>query len=267
MVTFIFSWSLWITALLMLHLNNLPLFINEHIFLIFEPGFKNFAHLALNIMVYAGVFGPLVGYLVVRKNAETNPFKSISSSKIVIFVIGFPLLISLIPGLLDQVLSNGQYNLALPIVTIVPYFIYQLFTSGTEEFGWRGLFFPHLLKNNPAIEAGWKTGWVWAAWHIPLILFFYKDLDISLIFTTILGFSFNIVGMAIIYAFLYVNSKSIVLMAIFHALSNTFSIYFMGSTSNPTLGLIPAAIVWITVFLLHKKLGDNLLLGNKLLVN
>jgi membrane protease YdiL (CAAX protease family) len=254
--TFAFTWVFWIISFVILKQNSLPLFANESIFRIFEDGFINSTHLIATIIFSIGVYGPLIGYLIFQKEKKLN--FGINKKILLLFIFGFPLLISILPGVLGSIISGSTYVVAFPLLSIFPYFIYQLLSSGTEEFGWRGFLLPEFLKEHTALESGWRSGWIWAIWHLPLVIFLYSELSVSIIIPTLIGFCFNIVGMAIIYSFLYVNSKSIIWLVIFHALSNTFSIFFLGSTENPIVGLLPAGIVWATVFILQKKFGEKL---------
>lgn len=49
---------------------------------------------------------------------------------------------------------------------------FWLFTTGPleEEFGWRGYYLPKLLKTNSFMVANLILGFVWALWHLPLML-------------------------------------------------------------------------------------------------
>lgn len=256
LISFAFTWFFWIAGFVLLERFNLPLYTQEGIFHLFESGFLGKTHIIAFILFSLGVYGPLVGYFFTssKKSSSKGPL----NKGIVIFIFLFPILIGFLPGVISSLLAGGKYSLALPILTMPFYFVYQLLTSSTEEFGWRGIALPELMKRNSTLEAGWKLGWIWALWHFPLVIYLYKSIGIVILVPTLIGFTFNIIGMSIIYAFLYKNSGSLLLMMVFHALTNTASAYFLGAVDNPVIGLLPAFIVWISVFILQKRFGESL---------
>ena len=259
--TFLFTWTCWITSLALLEFAGLQLITQEGFITSKFDDYKSTLHILALLLFAAGVYGPMFGAAIAKgKNDKLLPLTGRISKTIVVFIVVFVLSISLFPGLVYSLVENSEYSLAFPLVTLVPYFLYQLATSGLEEIGWRGFALPKLMQNNNALESGWKLGWLWAIWHFPFVIYLYLDLGISLLIPALIGFTFNIIGMSIIYSFLYVNTKSLPLMIIFHALTNTASIYLLGATDNPVVGLAPAAVVWLSVFVLKYKYGDELIL-------
>jgi membrane protease YdiL (CAAX protease family) len=253
-IAFAITWVCWITALVLLKINNLELYSQEGIVKVFTVGFKSPLHIFLISLFGFGTYGPAIAAYVVKRlrpgSEKINFAFDLSKPKIILFIIVFPLLMSLIPNLLA---GNGL-QLTFDPIWFVPLLVYQFFTSGFEEFGWRGYALPELLKKQQPGDAGWNLGLVWAAWHFPLVIYLYMSANPALVMLSLLGFTMNIAGVSIIYAWIYTHTKSITVAMLFHALQNTFSFFLMAAiSSNPTLGLLPAAVIWLSVVILMKK--------------
>ena len=136
---------------------------------------------------------------------------------------------------------------------IALYFVSNLVTSGTEEFGWRGYLHPELRRHEGTFwAAAWKGGLVWAVWHYPLMLMLYWHLGIVMVLT-LAGFTASIVAMAWITAMVYERSNSIALAAFLHALNNTatFALVLLFPTTPFTI--VAADMVWAVAAYLDKR--------------
>jgi uncharacterized protein len=94
--------------------------------------------------------------------------------------------------------------------------------GGLEELGWRGVAQPELEHRFNPISAALIVGCFWAVWHLPL--FFIPG-------TSQYGanfgfFALQIFGTGFITAWLYDNTRSILLCILFHAAVN--AAYAMG---------------------------------------
>jgi len=101
----------------------------------------------------------------------------------------------------------------------IPVFFYVLLTSVLgEEIGWRGYAFPGLLEKSSALSASLIVGVIWALWHLPLFWLpgdFHQELPL-------LAFLLQVTASSVIYGWMYVNTRgSLLLPHLFHAVTNT----------------------------------------------
>jgi membrane protease YdiL (CAAX protease family) len=204
------------------------------------------------LLFMIGVFGPLVGYLAL---GQYRPLLGENTSKLWIYAIAIPLL-SVAPAiLLSMFTTNYADNLsvAFAISAIATYFVSNLITSGTEEFGWRGYLYSALRsRGNNFWNTAWKGGLLWAIWHFPLMLILYWSLGWAML-PTLIGFTASIVAMNYITNALYDKSGSIFLAMILHALNNTASFALILLFPTTPLTIIPAVMAWVFVGILEKR--------------
>lgn len=90
-----------------------------------------------------------------------------------------------------------------------------------EEIGWRGLLVPELAKQMSFTEASLVSGFVWAVWHSPLLLF--ADYNAGTNRWYALGCStVTYVSLSFMLAWLRLKSDSLWPPALFHASHNLF---------------------------------------------
>jgi uncharacterized protein len=90
-----------------------------------------------------------------------------------------------------------------------------------EEIGWRGFLVPELIKQTSFTKASLLSGFIWAAWHSPLLLF--ADYNAGTNRWYALGCStMTCVSVGFILAWLTVKSDSLWPAALLHACHNLF---------------------------------------------
>jgi membrane protease YdiL (CAAX protease family) len=101
---------------------------------------------------------------------------------------------------------------------ILPVFLLIFFTNALpEEYGWRGFALDPLQKRTTALGASLVLGLIWAIWHLPL--FFIDGTTQAAI--PIYQYFLQTILLSFFYTWLYNNSGgSILIAAIFHAVSN-----------------------------------------------
>lgn len=104
----------------------------------------------------------------------------------------------------------------------------------SEEPGWRGFMQPQLENHMNALKAALLTGLFWGLWHFgpdSWMLLFRGD---PFAFALPLGTAWESMPLAVLFAVLYNNTRSILLCIVFHAAVNTtFNIGYMIWPSDP----------------------------------
>ena len=143
-----------------------------------------------------------------------------------------PILLIALPRLIVVPLGYPlQLAWASQPVVLVGWFLNNLTRSGgiSEEFGWRGYALPRLQAKWNALVSSIVLGAVWAVWHLPLWFVAGSSQQGSSFWL----FLANLVLLSVLYTWLFNNARGSTLVAVvFHAMGNTVSQMFPGSTSN-----------------------------------
>jgi membrane protease YdiL (CAAX protease family) len=131
----------------------------------------------------------------------------------------------------------------LPYLTPLGVLGVWLLTYGLgEETGWRGFALPHLQRSRTAASATLILAVFWACWHLPA--FFFRDTYVDL---GVLGFPMFFVVMlfsTMVFTWLYNSTGgSLLVVVIFHAFFNWFSVSEAGGQFAPTILSAPI-ILW-----------------------
>ncbi|MFN8435031.1 MAG: type II CAAX endopeptidase family protein [Anaerolineales bacterium] len=111
--------------------------------------------------------------------------------------------------------ENGLL-LALPII-----FFVNIFFGGplAEDIGWRGYALPKLREKMSAFTASLLIGIVWVLWHLPF--FWIPEGKIAVGGIPLLWFALLTTAWSFLFAWVYVNTESILMPVLFHAAVNT----------------------------------------------
>ncbi len=90
-------------------------------------------------------------------------------------------------------------------------------TTLGEEIGWRGFFIYELRKVLPFTGVSLFSGFIWASWHWPLIVYYGGNIVLELI-----TFFIVIISMSFIMTYYTFKSNSLWPAVIFHAVSNVY---------------------------------------------
>ena len=141
----------------------------------------------------------------------------------------------------------GVFNMPNALIVFsmayVPVFafllIYSVFCAAGEEIGWRGLLVPETAKLMPFWPMALITGCIWAAWHVPIIVFgnYHGTGPLWYSLATVIP---SIVGCGIILAWLRLKSGSVWTGVLFHGFWNYFiqGFYPAITVNTPTTLLI-----------------------------
>lgn len=100
------------------------------------------------------------------------------------------------------------------VLLIIPFFLFDAIANG-EEIGWRGYVLPRLQAKYSALASSLIVGVIWGLWHLPKHLSHWDAVTFTF-------FMIGMVARAVLYTWLYNNTKgSLLLATLFHASGNT----------------------------------------------
>ncbi|MFX0060426.1 MAG: type II CAAX prenyl endopeptidase Rce1 family protein [Candidatus Heimdallarchaeota archaeon] len=210
-ITFTFSWFLWLPSLLA----SFGLIESLTIF---------------GLLRIIGSFGPLVGAF-----SLTSYYEGLTGVRILwnrawhfnkwpfllIAILLLPILnlLSLWLAVITEGLVFPRLSIWDDYMFILINFIFFFFIAGPfqEEFGWRGYALDKIQSNWNALESSMVLGSIWSLWHLPLFYISGTPQSNSSFFS----FTFTVILLSIVYTWLYNNTNGSILVAmIFHAVNN-----------------------------------------------
>jgi len=219
LLTFIYSWVIWIPSVLDGIGIKLPFSITSYSLVVVVMG--AFAPLiaAITLIAREGGWKGIKAFFAKALDFRVKPIYWV-------IALGFPVLIhaiahymALAVGLdVAKTLFPADISVA-PVVLAIPYLILMLLIGGgQEEFGWRGYAQEPLQEKIGVIPASLVIGVIWGIWHLPL-WFMAGDLHSAYSF---LAFVIMTTSISIMYAWLYNSSgKKLIVVMFFHAMNNT----------------------------------------------
>lgn len=255
-ISFGWTWSLWITSYLISNHIGHKLVTDIDIFNMI-PRFINSKGLLPQIIFALAVFGPMIGYFCSKSKKS---FWGKSKTEFILLAIIFPI-VMILPTIVLSLIFRQFSNLAISlhtILAIIIYFVSNLITSGTEEFGWRGYLYPVLKEKNSTFwDTAWKGGIIWAIWHFPLMFILYIGQGPFVLLPSLIGFTAGIVAMNYITNFIYEKSNSVFLSMVLHAINNTASFAVMLFFPKTSFLFLSSVMAWAIVAYIEKKYKLN----------
>ena len=198
-----------------------------------------------------GFVAILLSFLVFGKIGIGKLFQAIKIWRVGLFWYIFALFFQIIIfylGMAVDALVGNLYEVTSPLISVygsqavlmAPIVILFAFPGAfAEELGWRGYVLPRLQNNLNALLSSIVVGIFWGAWHIPLLIYF-GDLGAT-DFAGYLLAVVNFIPVAILYTWIYNNTKgSLLLVTLFH---------IGQQLSNNLLGTLPTysddILMWI----------------------
>jgi membrane protease YdiL (CAAX protease family) len=139
-----------------------------------------------------------------------------------------------------------------PWYMLVPLFIVMVAGGGLEELGWRGVAQPEMERNLRRPAAAVLVGLIWALWHLPLFVL----PGVGQYGTNFPVFAIGLVGGALILAWLYGRTKSILLCILFHAGWNAVAAFELAIPSDRRLLALLDACLRVVVGALLLAVGS-----------
>ncbi len=264
-IAFGWTWTGWAASHLVARGRNLDAGTDGTLFTLFmqEAGTPRFLP---QLLFALAVYGPMAGFLAVggwrRSAGATQPATPNGTPSpgprlfrmlpvLVPLIIILPTtLVSLLMGLYNPGGRSGGAVLA----TIGLYFLSNLFTSGTEEFGWRGFLYPAMKAGGASFwDIAWKGGLIWAAWHFPLMILMYLPMGFAVLIPSLIGFCASIVAMNYITNLVYERTGSLPAVMLLHALNNTASFAVALLFPGTPVTILIHVCIWLVVWWLEKR--------------
>ncbi len=269
-VSFGFSWLVWITAWLVSKSTGtgeilfnadliwLPLSGNESI---------SSALFFVSILSLTGVYGPMLGAYVAAKIDKNISWQDIwrsavhfkaGSIRYIKKVLIILAAVVAIPSAITVLFSSSTENapgIFGGVLLLLLFFVVQVFTSGSEEIGWRGYLTEKLLPGRDFWDTGWIVGVVWAIWHFPVlvIMFMQQGMVHIQIVGSIAGFTMGIIAMSILHTWFYAQTRQVSINIFIHALFNaiplTLAVLYIGSPA----AVLSNILLWFVVFYIKRS--------------
>ncbi len=148
-----------------------------------QNGFNDLLHLVTVLIFSIGAYGPFIAALMaisleVGRDGIRDLFRRMTIWRVdvkwYLWVILIPFVIALpafLVGIVSGMTPLATLTLAVPLNLLLPLILWQTFTSGLEEPGWRGYALPKLQEKHNAEKASIRLGVLWSVWHWPYITY------------------------------------------------------------------------------------------------
>jgi membrane protease YdiL (CAAX protease family) len=232
LLTFIFSWSIWGLAPVLL------------------PGAGRGLRIALHTV---GLCGPTVAALVMSallcgRQGVTSLLKQITHWRVAVGWYLFALFSTLAIGL-AAIGTHSLLGAATPPLNphIVPALV-PLPAGLPEEYGWRGFALPHLLKKRSALVASLIVALLWMLWHIPISPIL-KNLSF-------LGlFLLEVIPVIIFFSWLYINSRGSILLVVIYHLVYNIVVNVLNIPASTSLWAVYVGMNWLLAAVIVIRCG------------
>ena len=253
LLTFFFAWGVWLPAGLWAPAYLVPLTL-------------------------VGAWAPTAAAMVLTAVSEGKPGIRAYLARILRWRIGLGWYLAALFGIaliaflalgVQRILGGSIPDISLPagvpregFVLYLPLiFVVNLFFGGplAEDIGWRGFILPRLCQRTNALSASLIIGIVWAFWHLPFFLFPGGAQVVGGI--PFLWFSLLTTAWSVLFAWVYVNTESVLIAVLFHAAINTTlgSLGILGQASEEMGVLIlNVALTWLVVLVIVSVYGREL---------
>jgi membrane protease YdiL (CAAX protease family) len=217
--------------------------------------YKSIVGVLATMFVGVQAFGPSISALLVTgfyegKKGLKQYTESLVKFKVkcywYLLVFLLPIFVYIVPVAVNLLLGNppnhDYFNTGLWGITFATVISNILYAALAEEPGWRGYALPKLNQHFKPIISAVIIGVIWAFWHLLFYIFGSRD------WATLPQFVFTVTVISCIYMWIYLKTKSIPLMVIFHVMHNLSNTVFI-NYHNPLWGGIVYFAVLIVILL------------------
>lgn len=257
-----FSFLVWFGAWYLADMFGVDVLINNDTY--FWDG--NWQVLLVSVLFAIATLGPFIGAMMVRKESDiTLGPQGVDKA---IFVAGLLFaMLALLSGIawlfMRDTFEPSKYGIGALIFALV----FFALTSGTEEFGWRGVLYPHIRDKSKSLwDSAFYTGLIWGPWHTPFVLYLFVKAGQPLIgiILSYLGFIMTIVLMSYLHGWINVRGASTFSNYLLHTLHNWLPILIIfifgeaaGVAALVSIGGYLAVILILENFFSSKQYFDQ----------
>ncbi len=145
-------------------------------------------------------------------------------------------------------------NLQIGLASVIRNALLPVPAGLPEEYGWRGFALPHLLKKRSALIASLIIAPFWLLWHMPI-----SPILKNVSFTGL--FLLEVIPLTILFSWLYINSRSILLVVLYHLVYNAV-VYVLNIPGSPSLWAVYIGLNWLLAALVVAYYGASRLARN-----
>jgi membrane protease YdiL (CAAX protease family) len=132
-----------------------------------------------------------------------------------------------------------------------------------EEIGWMGYAFPKMRTESNGLVPSMLLGLLWAVWHLPVINYLGTATPHGAYWLPFfLAFSLAMTGMRVLIAWIYTNTKSVLLVQLMHVSSTGSLVLFSAARVTAAQEAMWYALygtaLWIAVGIVVKTFGRRL---------
>jgi membrane protease YdiL (CAAX protease family) len=132
-----------------------------------------------------------------------------------------------------------------------------------EEIGWMGYVFPKMRRADNALAPAILLGLLWGTWHIPVIDYLGTSTPHGAYwFPFFLAFTAAMTAMRVLIAWIYTNTKSVLLAQLLHASSTGFLVMFspprVTAAQESLWYSVYAVALWLLVTIIVVTWGKRL---------
>lgn len=211
-------------------------------------------------MIFYGLSGyspAIAGILVTKKFYSKSDFKNFLKScinlkrsfKEYMYVIITALILWTVPYFVINFFDTTQAMLNSPLIFLSWITPVMILGGGLEEIGWRGFLLPRLLEKYSLIKSSLIIGVIWSFWHLPLWFIVGSPQQD----TNFIPFALSCIASSFVLTFIYIQTNSIWLCILFHALDNACSYVFKFSVDMHIIISLATALVGFAILYISDK--------------
>lgn len=138
-----------------------------------------------------------------------------------IWVFGLALFIFAVPALLEPLLGLRVLPASVPFLAILGSFLLRfiltLVPGFGEEFGWRGYMLPRLARRFTPRKALLLHGFIWWAWHLPIVVAIgSRSEEVTIAFMLLITLIPSMMN-AVVFAYVWTATQSLAVSSAYHS--------------------------------------------------